>query len=174
MLPSHGIQGAIGPYEEQRRVGSIDAIQLPEIQSNKHANQGLPYDNNMSNGRGVYNYKSTIDQQNSAMISKLMSRKKSYERMMVGNDGQSGSRLQNVAMHPELSQKKSQEVLMTQNRANQLSRANREQNPVKKQLQYYESTPQNPGSRKHTSSMRGKNGGSTSTPTILDVTGKNV
>lgn len=24
MLPSHGVQGAIGPYEEQRRVGSID------------------------------------------------------------------------------------------------------------------------------------------------------
>ena len=107
------------------------------------------------------------------MISKLMSRKKSYERMMVG-DGQGGSRLQNVAMHPELSQKKSQEVIMSQNRAHQLSRANREQNPAKKQLQYYESTPQNPGSRKHTSSMRGKNGGSTSTPTILDVTGKNV
>ena len=60
MLPSHGIQGAIGPYEEQRRVGSIDAIQLPEIQSSKHGN--MPYDNSMPNGRGVYNYKSTIDQ----------------------------------------------------------------------------------------------------------------
>ena len=87
MLPSHGIQGAIGPYEEQRRIGSIDAIQLPEIQSSKNGNQ--PYDNSVNNSRGgVYNYKSTIDQQNSAMISKLMSRKKSYERMMIGNEGQ--------------------------------------------------------------------------------------
>ena len=41
-----------------------------------------PYENSIQRA-GVYNYKSTIDQQNSAMISKLMSRKKSYERMMA-------------------------------------------------------------------------------------------
>lgn len=119
MLPSHGIQGNVGPYDEQRRVGSIDAIQLPEIQSNKISN----YESN-SRG-GVYNYKSTIDQQNSAMISKLMSRKKSYERMMsVNEQGPTPNRLNPLQGREGLTAKKSQDVLMSQNRASQLSRVN--------------------------------------------------
>ena len=59
MLPSHGVQGQIGPYDEQRRIPSIDNIQLPEIGTSKHSSQ--PYEN-PHQGRGVYNYKSTIDQ----------------------------------------------------------------------------------------------------------------
>lgn len=35
-------------------------------------------------------------------------------------------------------------------------------------------TPPQPGSRKATSSMRGKVSGSSSSPTFLDVTGKNM
>ena len=105
------------------------------------------------------------------MISKLMSRKKSYERMMNANQAPPGR--SNLVAHQELSAKRSQEVLLSQNRAQQLSRANDPSNAAKKQLQYYESTPQNPGSRKHTSSMRGKNNAA-STPAILDITGKNV
>ena len=31
MLPSHGVQGVIGPYDEQRRAGSIEPVQLPDI-----------------------------------------------------------------------------------------------------------------------------------------------
>jgi len=35
---------------------------------------------------GGYHYKSSIDNQNQAMIQKLMTRKKSYERMMKLDD----------------------------------------------------------------------------------------
>jgi len=61
-----------------------------------------------------YVYKSTIDQQNSAMIAKLMSRKKSYERIMRLEDNLQGR--QQTILHPELSSKKTSEVLMTANR----------------------------------------------------------
>jgi hypothetical protein len=55
-------------------------IQLPEIRGGSQASI------NYGDNRG-YHYKSGIDQQNNAMISKLMSRKKSYERMMNVDPG---------------------------------------------------------------------------------------
>ena len=77
------------------------------------------------------------------MIAKLMSRKKSYERMMKVDDGMQ-SRTPNM-LHPELTQKKNQEVLLTANRGQGggLSRANGgNSSSTRKQLQYYDSTPQ--------------------------------
>ena len=74
-------------------------------------------------GGRSYAYKSTIDQQNSAMIAKLMSRKKSYERIMKLEDPLQG-RSPSV-LHPDLSSKKNTEVLLTANRGgvSSLSRA---------------------------------------------------
>lgn len=76
------------------------------------------------------------------MIAKLMSRKKSYERMMKVDDGLQ-SRTPNM-LHPELTQKKNQEVLLTAANRGQggLSRAAANSSSTRKQLQYYDSTPQ--------------------------------
>ena len=82
MLPNPGVQGKVGPYDDVRRQGNGDGgIQLPEIRGGSQAN--IDY------GSRGYSYKSGIDQQNNAMISKLMSRKKSYERMMNIDNNQS-------------------------------------------------------------------------------------
>ena len=70
MLPNHNVQGKIGPYDR-------NDVSLPQIS----APQKIFHMNDLSGGRG-YAYKSPIDQQNSAMITKLLNRKKSYERMM--------------------------------------------------------------------------------------------
>ena len=100
-----------------------------------------------------------MDQQNSAMISKLMSRKKSYERMMniedtIGN----GGRAQAYNIN-DLSSKKSQDVLLSAARPSQLGRINNSQTSVKKQLNYYDSTPQQSHNRKMNSGLRNRNGG---------------
>ena len=77
------------------------------------------------------------------MIAKLMSRKKSYERMMKLEDGLNG-RSPNT-LHHELNKQKNSEVLLTGNRGgSMLSRANHAGNSNRKQLNYYESTPQQP------------------------------
>jgi len=56
------------------------------------------------------------------MIAKLMSRKKSYERMVKIDDGLQ-SHIPNM-LHPQLAQKKNSEVLLAGNRGHQsLSRA---------------------------------------------------
>lgn len=60
----------------------------------------------MSGGR-QYAYKTPIDQQNSAMIAKLMSRKKSYERMMNVEESQNRSPKK---LNSELSKLKISEV----------------------------------------------------------------
>lgn len=62
------------PYEERRGV-SNDHVSLPDIYNANAPRIGQPYP-----------YKSTLDQQNSAMINKLLNRKKSYERMMRAGD----------------------------------------------------------------------------------------
>ena len=77
MLPNHGVQGKVGPYDDARRHGVDSGIQLPEIRGGQSS---VDYASRGANSG--YHYKSGIDQQNNAMISKLMSRKKSYERMM--------------------------------------------------------------------------------------------
>jgi len=74
------------------------------------------------------------------MIAKLMSRKKSYERIMKIDESGNGGRHSNL-LHPELSSKKNQEVLLTANRGNGVSRV-QNNSSTRKQLQYYDSTPQ--------------------------------
>ena len=54
------------------------------------------------------------------MIAKLMSRKKSYERIMKIEE--SGGGRHSSLLHPELSSKKNQDVLMTANRGGGVSR----------------------------------------------------
>ena len=82
------------------------------------------------------------------MIAKLMSRKKSYERMMKVDDGLQ-SRTPNI-LHPELTQKKSAEVLLTANRGHPAITRASNGSSTRKQLQYYDSTPQrDQPSRKH-------------------------
>ena len=71
-----------------------------------------------------------------------MSRKKSYERMMNVNEHGHQNRLQNMADQKTLTNKKSQEVIITQNRSSKLQPVNMPN--VKRQLIAYESTPQNP------------------------------
>ena len=86
MLPNHNVQGKIGQYDRGNHEGAN--IMLPEIPGgySKHlANQHkVAYD-------GGYHFKTNIDQQNSAMLAKLMSRKKSYERLMRNGDEGSGA-----------------------------------------------------------------------------------
>ena len=53
MLPNHGVQGKVGPYDDVRRHGGDGAIQLPEIRGGQGS---VEYGN-----RGGYNYKSGID-----------------------------------------------------------------------------------------------------------------
>ena len=105
MLPNHNVQGKIGPYDDRRH----QDLSLPEIQGSNKAGSHLQMYNDVG-GQSVgrpYAYKSTIDNQNSAMIAKLMSRKKSYERIMKLDDGMINNRSPNVqSLHPELSQKK--------------------------------------------------------------------
>ena len=145
VLPSHGVQGKVGPYENRSRHGG--EIQLPEIQGSKNS-----YGDAQSVGR-PYNYKSTIDQQNSAMISKLMSRKKSYERMMKIEEPLA---LRSPQVVPsEAGAKRNPDALININRGNAvsgLSRANMG-GSSKKQLQYFDSTPQQP--RKNASVLKG-------------------
>ena len=78
-----------GPYDDRRHNGPD--ISLPQISnsSKHHGNQNPSYNEGNSVGR-PYAYKSNIDQQNTAMIAKLMSRKKSYERMMKVDEGNGG------------------------------------------------------------------------------------
>ena len=72
------------------------------------------------------------------MIAKLMSRKKSYERMMKLEDGLNG-RSPNI-LHPELNKQKNSEVLLTGNRGgSMLSR--QVAGSSNRKLNYYESTP---------------------------------
>lgn len=78
----------------------MENLQLPELKNVPRSNNqgmGIRGANSYSrqqqylmeeqsmNGR-PYQYKSTLENQNSAMISKLLSRKRSYERMMQVND----------------------------------------------------------------------------------------
>ena len=75
------------------------------------------------------------------MIAKLMSRKKSYDRIMRLDDGAQGRQHQ---VHQDLSHKKNTEVLATASRGGAISSMSRA-NPggsTRKQLQYYDSTPQ--------------------------------
>lgn len=119
------------------------------------------------------------------MIAKLMSRKKSYERMMKVDDGMQ-SRTPNM-LHPELTQKKNQEVLLTANRGGPhqgLSRANGgNSSSTRKQLQYYDSTPQreqaprkNAGTslKKQLITSSNNNQGGNQQSALLDVTGQNL
>ena len=102
------------------------------------------------------------------MIAKLMSRKKSYERIMKLEDPLQG-RSPSV-LHPDLSSKKNTEVLLTANRGgvSSLSRA-QVSNSTRKQLQYYESTPQQ---RKHGSVIKkGLTNSGSNQGGLLDVTG---
>jgi len=93
------------------------------------------------------------------MISKLMSRKKSYERMMNIEDTMgNGGRGQAYNIN-DLSNKKSQDALLSAARPSQLARINNSQSSVKKQLNYYESTPQQNHARKMNSGLRNRNGG---------------
>ena len=104
MLPNHNVQGKIGPYDDRRHAGDLS---LPEISgTGKGGGSHLA----MYNDGGVqsvgrpYAYKSTIDNQNSAMIAKLMSRKKSYERIMKLDEGIVNGRTPNIqSLHPDLS-----------------------------------------------------------------------
>ena len=96
-------QGKVGPYDDRRHQQHIyidrfsrKDIALPEIQ-----------------GARGYAYKSAIDQQNSAMLAKLMTRKKSYERMMKYEDG-INSRSPN-ALHPHLNGQAVSHVRSTNN-----------------------------------------------------------
>ena len=59
------------------------------------------------------------------MIAKLMSRKKSYERIMKMDDGVIGNGRSANILHPELSQKKNSEVLLTANRGGAVSHLSR-------------------------------------------------
>jgi len=112
------------------------------------------------------------------MIAKLMTRKKSYERMMKVDDGLQ-SRTPNI-LHPELTQKKNAEVLLTANRGHQggISRAAAKSSSTRKQLQYYDSTPQrDQPARKHAGTVLKKqlvtstnNNSSSNHAALLDVT----
>lgn len=132
MLPHGGLspQGNSLGYDE-RRAPSNDGLSLPEL-PNKNSNQ---YHSNHNLGR-AYPYKSSMEQQNSAMIQKLMTRKKSYERMMKLEDVSGGRQ------HSDLQSKKSQDILMSASRP-QLARIQGHSSSVKKQLNYLDSTPQN-------------------------------
>lgn len=188
MLPNGGQSKQVGPYDDRRSQGPD--ISLPQISNSSKHHQvvgGGPNNQSYNEANSVgrqYAYKSNIDQQNTAMIAKLMSRKKSYERMMKVDDGMQ-SRTPNM-LHPELTQKKNQEVLMTANRggAHQgLSRANGgNSSSTRKQLQYYDSTPQREQPpRKHAGTVLKKqlitssnNQGGGQQSALLDVTGQNL
>ena len=91
MLPNHNVQGKIGQYDRGYHDGAN--IMLPEIPGgySKHvaSQHKVAYDAGQQRG---YHFKSNIDQQNSAMLAKLMSRKKSYERLMRNGDDTGGTR----------------------------------------------------------------------------------
>lgn len=98
------------------------------------------------------------------MLAKLMSRKKSYERLMRNGDD-SGATRSPAGPIPDLSSaKKHVGDMMIGNRANGLSRA-QANSSTRKQLQYYDSTPMASKPRKHPQSVKkqaaGGNGGST-------------
>lgn len=95
------------------------------------------------------------------MLAKLMSRKKSYERLMRNGDDTAATRSP-AGPIPDLSSAKKD--MMIGNRANGLSRA-QANSSTRKQLQYYDSTPMASKPRKHPQSVKkqaaGANGGGT-------------
>jgi len=114
-----------------------------------------------------------MDQSNSAMIQKLMARKKSYERMMNIEDTMSNNRGP-VAYMSDLTNKKNQEILLSAARPVQLSRITKLDGvtSVKKQLQYYQNeTP--PGQRKQSTGVKSRLI-QPITAATLDITGQRV
>ena len=106
------------------------------------------------------------------MIAKLMSRKKSYERIMKLEDGVNSR--SPSSLHPELTSKKTSDILLSGNRAgSHLSRA-AASNSTRKQLQYYDSTPQQkrPAVLKNKQIIASSNGPNQTN--LLDVTGQNL
>lgn len=79
-----------------------------------------------------------MDASNSAMIQKLMARKKSYERMM-NIEETIGNHRSPIAYMADLTNKKNQDILMSAQRPLPLSRLAKIENgtTVKKQLQQY-------------------------------------
>lgn len=76
------------------------------------------------------------------MIAKLMQRKKSYERIMRAEDPIQGRPA--PGLHPELTGKKGDMMVSAQRQGgvSGLNRVVQPSNSTRKQLQYYDSTPQ--------------------------------
>lgn len=172
LLPQAGAQGRVSPYDNPRHG---DSVQLPEIRSSSHVNH---YDSHpIGSGAHGYHYKSNIDNANQAMIQKLMSRKKSYERMMKVDDGSSISPppIGRNHINSELTSKKNAEVLLAANRSGP-SRAHLHGNHSKKgALNYYDSTPPAlPRKPKGKTLIAQQQQAPSLNPNSLEMTGKTV
>lgn len=132
------------PYEDIAKRGSSESLQLPELANQRQISsyqqhvgsisyQGLSHIN-----RG-YPYRSPMDHSNSAMIAKLMARKRSYERMMHIDDNLSANQRSPLSHLSDIHSRKNQEILLSANRPMPLSRITKIEgsSAVKKNLNYY-------------------------------------
>lgn len=117
-----------------------------------------------------------MDASNSAMIQKLMARKKSYERMMNIEDTLSNHRSP-ISYLGDITTKKNSEILMSAQRQLPLSRLAKIDNgsSVKKQLQAYYAHPADESAqRKASLKQRLVQAQALAHPQNLDVTGQKV